>query len=97
MSILLMVAAAASAPNPLMVNWGNCMMAYSNPRLRTETVEQLIDGSFAACPAEEKAVRQSYVKRFGEPTGSRAFDGLKYKMRGLMRERLSAVKQQLGY
>ena len=96
MSILFLLAAAASGPNPLMVDWANCIRAYSDPRLRTETVDQLIEGSFAACPQQEHAVRQSYVAQFGADRGNRTFNNLKAHMRGLMQERLTEVKRQLG-
>lgn len=79
-----------------MANWAKCMMAYSDPRLRTETVDQLIDGSLASCPNQEQAVRQSYIAKFGPEMGIRTFDRLKMQMRTLMQERLTAVKQQLG-
>lgn len=96
MWILVLLATAASAPNPLMVDWSSCMTAYSDPRLRTETVDQLIEGSLAACMRQEQAVRQSYVRQFGTEVGNRTFDRLKVQIRGLMQERLTAVKQQLG-
>jgi hypothetical protein len=96
MSILAALMFASSAPNPLMVSWAQCMMAYSDPRLRTETVEQLIEGSFASCPTEERAFRQFYVDKFGEQVGVQTFERLKQGMRGMMRERLTAVKKQLA-
>ncbi len=87
---------AAPAPSPHMANWVNCMRSYSDPRLRSDTVEQIIEGSLGTCFSEKLAARQFYIDQFGAQKGSAAFERLQAGMRAMMRERLTAMKRGLA-
>lgn len=71
-------------------------MAYQTPRLRSHTVERLIEDGLAACPTEAEAVRQFYISTFGDEVGNHAFNRFRQGLREMMVQRLTAMKQQLG-